>query len=60
MSEWIEWKGGECPVHPSTIVRLRFRDGELTEDEEACWSSWEHIGKPYDIISYRIVKDEKA
>lgn len=28
MDEWIEWKGGECPVAPDEKVKIRWCGGE--------------------------------
>lgn len=27
-NQWIEWSGGECPVDPTTIVEVAYRDAE--------------------------------
>lgn len=37
MSDWIEWKGGECPVPDRTEVRVRCRDGYETQNEARCF-----------------------
>lgn len=60
MSEWIEWKGGKCPVHPLTKVELRLRGGFIMDAEEAGLSPWAHREKSYDIIAYRVVKEKEA
>ncbi len=58
--KWHGWNGGECPVHPETVVHACFEDGlDTTED----------IGMPaslYDwkcdddcaIIAFRVVKEQ--
>lgn len=52
---WIEWKGGECPVHPEAMVMVRFRDG--WEDKWLAGSMrWNHSKSTDDIIAYRVVK----
>lgn len=58
---WIEWHGGNCPVHEGTIVAVRFRDG--WEHPDNCTSTadswdWRHsVDHPgEDIIAYRIVE----
>ena len=29
---WIKWNGGECPVPPDTLVKVKFRgDGDIVE-----------------------------
>lgn len=63
---WIEWKGGECPVAPETVVETRFRDGaEMASLRARCWSherrdglvrnNWRHRGDGYEIIAYRVL-----
>jgi hypothetical protein len=63
--EWIEWKGGECPVSPDTRVHVRMRhllypqDGrgvEMTMTFRAGdIEGWQHEGNAGDIIAYRVV-----
>lgn len=56
MSDWIEWKGGECPVAPTTLVNIRLRaDPEC--DDGPCPAGglwWDHDGSNVDIIAYRL------
>ncbi len=61
MSEWIEWKGGECPV-PGKKVSVMFR-GAGTGAESGpglaeVWD-WEHDGEKFngEIVAYRIIKE---
>lgn len=62
-SPWIEWHGGECPVEPETIVRIRLRDGQESLNSTArFWADgpqdwWKHQG--HDIIAYRVVEPSK-
>lgn len=53
MSEWIEWKGGQCPVPPEAKVGVRFRNGQEfgCGDADLDWSV--HGG----IVAYRVVKE---
>lgn len=53
---WIEWKGGECPVHPDTVVDIEFRDGDQAALARASWWDWPHEGNDSDITRYRIVR----
>ena len=58
---WIEWSGGKCPVHESTTVDVKFRDGY---DHRDCYGStadswnWYHntLVPDEDIIAYRVVE----
>lgn len=56
MSDWIEWKGGECPVPSDTLVEVRIRSGE----EEAGYTAgrywWSNHGESSDIVAYRVVR----
>jgi hypothetical protein len=62
MNNWIEWRGGTCPVHESTIVDVRFRDGyEDSWTHNSTADSWEwrhgcgkHTGE--DVVAYRVVE----
>lgn len=63
--EWIEWKGGECPVAPGAIVQVQFREDDESglEPQTAGPFRWTHnadaptpFGDGLDIIAYRIVK----
>ncbi len=63
MSEWIEWKGGECPVNENTLVQVRLNDGcDLPFPPKGFragafrWSKRNSLG---DIIAYRIVKEKE-
>lgn len=51
------WNGGDCPVHPETVVQVWFRNGNtnVSWDAEAYW--WEHRETEEDIIAFRVVKE---
>lgn len=64
MSEWIEWKGGECPVSGETEIVAKYKDGQM----EVCparafrWD-WKYNGTGGDIVAYRLattVTDEQT
>lgn len=59
MSEWIEWKGGECPVGEDVEVEARLAGvksvGDVRPAHEWCWRRY---GGVADIVAYRVI--EKA
>lgn len=58
---WIEWHGGECPVPPETMVRVKLRADAQTGRTpiEAHISAgrfrWNHTGDGGDIVAYKVV-----
>jgi hypothetical protein len=52
--KWHGWNGGECPVHPETVVEVSY-DNNLDIDK-ACKYSWLHDGQSDDIIVFRVIK----
>jgi hypothetical protein len=62
MTEWIKWNGGECPVHPKTVVRvqLRCQSIEYADTNDFVGSTdlrWTHTGEGGDIIAYKIIQE---
>lgn len=58
--EWIEWKGGDCPVPAGTRVELKFRHGRTCKaNSPQGWrwtdSSTEERGSEFDIVAYRVL-----
>jgi hypothetical protein len=59
MTEWIEWKGGECPIKSDkTIVEYKLRDG-YSGHENGVRMRWTVRGEKYDIIAYRITENHE-
>ena len=68
MSDWIEWKGGECPVPPDTIVKIRTRRGTFA-NMTAGYLEWRHRAdiphismawsgsEQSDIVAYRVLSE---
>lgn len=54
-SDWIEWKGGDCPVDLNAEVATKLRDGEWFVTR-AGRMDWRHLNDDSDIIAYRIVE----
>jgi hypothetical protein len=68
MSEWIEWRGGECPVEKGVLVDVRYRDGvekfsipalELDRGRDATKYFWINDRADNDIIAYRLSETQK-
>lgn len=57
---WIEWKGGQCPVAPDTIVEVKFRSGTQTpEGWNAGYFNWDWgDDQSNDILAYRVVGEQ--
>ena len=60
MTNWNDgtihgWNGGDCPVHPETMVEVWFR-GLTTDTIDAGAVHWKHLGLRGDIIAFRVVK----
>lgn len=53
VGKWIGWNGGECPVHPETIVEVSYPMG--MDKSTASALIWGHSLMP--IIAYRIIKE---
>jgi hypothetical protein len=49
------WNGGECPVHPETMVEAWFRGGGSSETV-ANRLFWSRSDKDGDIIAFQVVK----
>jgi hypothetical protein len=49
------WNGGECPVHPETVVEVWFRckDSDIWP---AGGLEWKHTCEYDDIIAFKVVK----
>lgn len=67
-TDWIEWKGGQCPVARGTLVDVKYRCGEerfslpaleMVPGEDASYSFWKNDGMRMDIVSYRLTQTTK-
>lgn len=61
MSDWIEWKGGKCPVEYFVNVEIKQRRGNISFENKAYVFDWQHRlnSSELDIIAYRIIEDGK-
>lgn len=52
--KWHGWNGGECPVHPLTIVEVALIDSKPSRDYAQCWY-WD--AKDTRVAAFRVVKE---
>lgn len=60
---WNGWNGGECPVHPKSVVECRFMDaGHIYNGKKsvASYFSWDHhreelLAGNGNIIAFRVI-----
>lgn len=61
---WVEWKGGECPLHPDALVEVRLRNESEPEPDTVSSWRWSYDTDPLeadsDIVAYRLVKPARA
>lgn len=56
MTDWIEWKGGECPV-ADEHVDVRLRNGDEMHDWHPNHIKWgRDLPKGDHVIAYRVVQ----
>ena len=57
---WEIWNGGECPVKVGARIQVQIREETRYAAEKHTHTSskikWDHTGRGYDIIAYRIKK----
>lgn len=62
MTDWNDgtihgWNGGDCPVHPKTVVKYWTNSGEKSPHSAKCLR-WKHTDEGLgDIIAFRVVKE---
>ena len=55
---WIKWHGGECPVPPETMVKIKLRSGDVRWPGRAVSYLWAHHDDNSDIVKYRTVTEQ--
>lgn len=56
--DWIEWHGGECPVPPKTLVKIKLRSGHVTGPVFAAHCEWKRHNHHADIVEYHTVTEQ--
>ena len=54
--EWVEWKGGKCPIADGVLHQVKFRDGSPSQicHDAPSWS-WRNDGSQFDIVAYLVL-----
>ena len=52
---WIKWAGGERPVPPETMVKIKLRSGHVTGPVFAAHCEWKRHNHHADIVEYHTV-----
>lgn len=55
--EWVNWHGGKRPNIEGLRCDIKFRNGEIFENENSDDWDWTHVNSPYDIVSYSIIQN---
>lgn len=55
---WIKWDGGECPVPPETMVKIKLRSGNVTGPVFAVNCEWKRHNHHADIVEYCVTASE--
>ena len=50
------WNGGDCPVHPDSVISYWLRNELTSSNVEAGLCRWSHFNIDCDIIAFRVVK----
>jgi len=51
---WHGWNGGECPVHPESIIEIVSSSGNLIKMVARC-GAWDHT--IMQLIAFRVTKE---
>lgn len=61
--DWFGWNGGECPVHPETLVEGIYLDPETNDvnhwspvTDPASEFDWERVER-FLLVAFRVVKE---
>lgn len=55
--KWQGWNGGDCPLHPETVVEVVLDNGSLVKGEFASRWFWDIDSTR--IIAFRVIKEHK-
>jgi len=52
--KWHGWGGGECPVHPESVVECLLECGHTGEMPAGWWTVWKT-----EVAAFRVIKEHK-
>ena len=55
---WIKWGGGECPVPPKTLVKIKLRSGHVTGPVFAAHCEWKRHNHHADIVEFCTITEQ--
>ena len=61
--DWYGWNGGECPVHPETLVDTILMNGSKVRRRAiyaAGNQNWIREPSEFDIVAFRVVEEYKG
>lgn len=58
VGQWVEWYGGDCPVHPLATLDYQMRNGERCVDT-ADQLDWSIHGDEWDVVRFCILEEYK-
>ena len=58
LGHWVEWYGGDCPVHPLATLDYQMRNGERCVDT-ADQLDWSINGDEWDVVRFCILEEYK-
>jgi hypothetical protein len=56
--KWYGWDGGECPVHPETMVETVWVNGDCKKGVASRWK-WRVEGQIQYMIAFRVIKEHR-
>ena len=54
--KWHGWDGGECPIHPESMVTTILRCNDILADKTARDLRWVHKKTAGDIVAFQVTK----
>lgn len=52
--KWHGWNGGECPVHPESVVECLLECGHSGEMPAGWWTAWKT-----EVAAFRVIQEHK-